>query len=84
MTPEDAAVAAAGGAAAAAGVFADLIGCEGVLAKLREWQATISASQELGLDPLDSFELNFMFVGAPGVCVCVLLELSGCLTSGSM
>ncbi|GFH21452.1 NFX1-type zinc finger-containing protein 1, partial [Haematococcus lacustris] len=42
-------------------VFKDL-----VLAKLKEWQATIKASQRMGKDPLDSFELNFRFVGAPG------------------
>ena len=37
-----------------------------VLAKLREWQATILACQAIGRDPLASFELNFRFVGAPG------------------
>ncbi len=37
-----------------------------VLDKLREWQATIQASQKLGRDPLDSFEMNFLFVGSPG------------------
>jgi len=37
-----------------------------VFAKLREWQATILASQRLGKDPLQSFELNFRFVGSPG------------------
>ena len=48
-------------------IFGDLIGCQEVLAKLREWQATIHASQALGKDPLDSFELNFLFVGSPGM-----------------
>jgi hypothetical protein len=47
-------------------IFGDLIGCQAVLGKLREWQATISAAQALGRDPLDSFELNFLFVGSPG------------------
>ncbi|KAJ9507979.1 hypothetical protein QJQ45_021314 [Haematococcus lacustris] len=47
-------------------VFKDLVGCKEVLAKLKEWQATIKASQRMGKDPLDSFELNFRFVGAPG------------------
>jgi len=47
-------------------VFADLIGCKSLLAKLRRSEATIKASQALGKDPLDSFELNFTFVGAPG------------------
>jgi hypothetical protein len=61
--------------AAADAVFADLIGCSTVLAKLREWQATIKASQALGKDPLDSFELNFTFVGAPGECSKLLLCL---------
>ncbi|KXZ57083.1 hypothetical protein GPECTOR_5000g1310 [Gonium pectorale] len=49
-----------------AGIFGDLIGCKSVLAKLREWQATIRACQAVGRDPLQSFELNFRFVGAPG------------------
>jgi hypothetical protein len=49
-----------------AGIFSDLVGCGQVLAKLREWQATISAAQALGRDPLESFELNFLFVGSPG------------------
>lgn len=34
--------------------------------KLKEYQATIKASQKLGRDPLSSFELNFLFVGSPG------------------
>jgi hypothetical protein len=70
MSDADAAAAAARAAgkagAASEAVFADLIGCKSVLAKLKEWQATITASQALGKDPLDSFELNFTFVGAPG------------------
>jgi hypothetical protein len=37
-----------------------------VLGKLREWQATIKASQLLGKNPLESFELNFLFTGSPG------------------
>ncbi|KXZ51992.1 hypothetical protein GPECTOR_10g1014 [Gonium pectorale] len=65
-----------------AGIFDDLIGCKWVLngsrdgvlkhvvwvcpSWLREWQATIRACQAVGRDPLQSFELNFRFVGAPG------------------
>ena len=52
-----------------ADIFKDLIGCKQVLEKLREWQATIKASQRLGKNPLDSFELNFLFVGSPGASV---------------
>eukprot|EP00882_Tetradesmus_deserticola_P018221 GHRQ01019564.1.p2 GENE.GHRQ01019564.1~~GHRQ01019564.1.p2 ORF type:complete len:101 (-),score=44.84 GHRQ01019564.1:328-630(-) len=70
MSDSDAAAAAARAAGktsdASEAVFADLVGCMSVLAKLKEWQATIAASQALGKDPLDSFELNFTFVGAPG------------------
>lgn len=66
LTDADAAAAAAGGAGAAANIFADLIGCQSVLGKLKEWQAIIKASQGLGLNPLESFELNFLFVGSPG------------------
>lgn len=46
----------------ASAVFADLVGCKEVLEKLKEWQATISTSQRLGLDPLQNFELNFRSV----------------------
>jgi hypothetical protein len=67
LTEADAAVAAAGGAATASSVFADLIGCKSVLSKIGEWQATIKASQKMGVDPLESFELNVAFVGSPGV-----------------
>jgi hypothetical protein len=77
---EAAAARAAGKAGAASEtVFADLIGCKSVLAKLKEWQATITASQALGKDPLDSFELNFTFVGAPGGTMLVeVLPCSSC------
>lgn len=69
MTEADAAAAAAAATGKGDGseaIFADLIGCKAVLAKLKEWQATIKASQALGKDPLSSFELNFTFVGSPG------------------
>lgn len=33
---------------------------------VRCWRATIRASQDLGKDPLESFELNFLFTGSPG------------------
>lgn len=49
-------------------IFDNLIGCKAVLEKLREWQATIQACQRLGKDPLETFELNFLFVGSPGEC----------------
>lgn len=49
-----------------AGIFKDLVGCKEVMLKLKEFQATIKASQRLGMDPLSSFELNFLFVGSPG------------------
>ncbi|KAG2495742.1 hypothetical protein HYH03_006339 [Edaphochlamys debaryana] len=49
-----------------ADIFGDLVGCRAVLQKLREWQATITACQALGRDPLQAVELNFRFTGAPG------------------
>lgn len=59
-----------------------LIGCQSVLEKLKEWQATIRASQRIGKDPLESFELNFLFTGSPGrLCV---QQPSGCQPSGYM
>lgn len=47
-------------------IFSDLIGCTAVMNKLKEWQSTIEMSKRLGKDPLESFELNFRFVGPPG------------------
>lgn len=47
-------------------MFEGLVGCEEVMMKLKEYQATVKASQKLGIDPLSSFELNFLFVGSPG------------------
>ncbi|MEW5315789.1 MAG: hypothetical protein WDW38_007194 [Sanguina aurantia] len=49
-----------------AAIFKDLVGCKAVLDKLKDYQATITASQKLGRDPLAAFELNFLFVGSPG------------------
>lgn len=47
-------------------IFKDLVGNRAVLEKLKQYQATITASQKLGMDPLKNFELNFLFVGSPG------------------
>jgi hypothetical protein len=47
-----------------------------VLEKLREWQATIKGSQLLGKNPLDSFELNFLFTGSPGTVSVFCCQLS--------
>jgi hypothetical protein len=55
-----------GGGVNTANIFSDLVGCEGVLDKLREWQDTIKVARWMGQDPLESFELNFLFVGPPG------------------
>jgi DNA replication protein DnaC len=48
------------------GIFADLVGCEDVKKKLKEYQATLAMCQERGLDPLAEMQLNFLFVGPPG------------------
>lgn len=47
-------------------IFADLIGCQEVMRKLKEYQSTIAMGQAKGLDPLAEMELNFLFVGSPG------------------
>ena len=41
--------------------------CREVLAHLKKLEATIKGCQRLGKDPLTSLELNFRFVGSPGV-----------------
>lgn len=47
-------------------LFSDLVGCENIIAKLREYQQTIKAAKRLGKDPKTFIEYNFLFVGSPG------------------
>lgn len=56
----------AAGTAAMDELFADLVGCSGVLRKLREIRDTIALAQQLGRDPMDDVETAFVFTGAPG------------------
>lgn len=44
----------------------DLVGCEALRDRIKGWRATIRANQQRGRDPLDTFELNFLFTGSPG------------------
>jgi hypothetical protein len=41
--------------------------CSEVLNELRKMEATILGCKRMGKDPLSSLELNFRFVGSPGV-----------------
>jgi hypothetical protein len=50
------------------GVLDDLVGCSSVLAKLQEWRAIIEMAKRTSSEPLQSMELNFLFVGSPGAC----------------
>ena len=47
-------------------IFSDLVGCDRVVHKLREYQATIKRAQSKGQDPREFVEYNFIFAGSPG------------------
>eukprot|EP01041_Mallomonas_annulata_P005723 gene5723-11565_t len=47
-------------------LFEGLVGCDGVIEKLREYKNTIALAQEQGRNPKDFIEFNFVFCGAPG------------------
>jgi hypothetical protein len=65
--PEDFLLDAADAGGTAADLFADLIGCRDMRAKLQEWEATIKVSKAQGADPIKAgLEMNFLFVGSPG------------------
>ena len=66
--------------------FDGLVGCDSVLKVLQEYKATISMARERGQDPVVSgkLELNFLFVGAPGMTPLTqpLLYSSNCIGTG--
>ena len=47
-------------------IFADLTGCDQILAKLREYRDAITLAKKMGKDPKTVVEFNFLFVGSPG------------------
>ena len=47
-------------------LFEGLIGCDAVVAKMKEYRSTIALAVEQGRDPKESVEFNFLFCGAPG------------------
>ena len=47
-------------------LFSDLVGCEDIIVKLKEYQDTIAFAKSIGRDPKSFIEFNFLFVGSPG------------------
>ena len=47
-------------------IFAELVGCDKIIAKLSEFRDTIELSRLTGKDPKENCEWNYLFVGAPG------------------
>jgi hypothetical protein len=50
-------------------IFSGLVGCDKIILKLREYQATINMDRVMGQDPIANgiLELNFLFVGPHGI-----------------
>lgn len=47
-------------------IFSDLVGCDEIIIKLKEYRDTISLAKKLGQNPKENIEFNFLFVGSPG------------------
>lgn len=46
--------------------FSDLVGFEGLVERLRGFEAVIALAESKGQDPREHLPFNFLFVGAPG------------------
>ena len=64
--------AADGGSAAGGGedLFADIVGSDAIVARLREYQAIIKFAKASGQEPRNKVAFNFLFVGNPGTGAC--------------
>lgn len=47
-------------------LFADTVGNEKVVSRLQEYQQSVRAMKELGMDPKENIPFNFLFKGPPG------------------
>jgi hypothetical protein len=64
-------------------LFADLVGCEEILAKLGTFQAVAQAAKARGRDPRDLVPMNFVFMGPPGTGKTTTVSVSLCLPLSS-
>jgi len=55
-------------------LFEDVVGCENVIRKLREYQQVSRAMKARGMDSHDSIPTNFIFKGPPGKVAVSLIE----------
>jgi len=47
-------------------LFKGVVGCEGIVAQLKEYQDTATNMRDEGMDPRDQLPFNFIFRGPPG------------------
>jgi hypothetical protein len=47
-------------------LFADVVGCDGIVDQLRRYQKTAQTAKDRGLEPRDVVPMNFVFKGPPG------------------
>ena len=74
-------------------LFSDLVGCDDVVRKLKEYERTVAYCKSVGTDPKDAVEWNFVFTGSPGtgkttvgrrcgwLCYCLFLLSQSATTS---
>ncbi len=54
-------------------LFKDVVGCDGIVSKLRKYQKTASAGRRKGHDVRDLIPTSFVFKGPPGV-LCIVIH----------
>lgn len=47
-------------------IFEDVVGCDHIVARLRDYQKVVSSSKRRNLDPREQIPTNFVFKGPPG------------------
>lgn len=47
-------------------LFADVVGCESIIAQIEGYQTRVRNMKRLGLDPREQIPFNFLFCGPPG------------------
>jgi hypothetical protein len=51
-------------------LFADVVGCDGIIDQLRRYQKAAQTAKDRGLDSRDVVPMNFVFKGPPGKQLC--------------
>jgi hypothetical protein len=53
-------------------LFADVVGCDDVIQKLRDYQSIAKTMTERGMDPRNKIPMSFVFKGPPGAFIVLL------------